>query len=199
LSDHLHLIEHIRENRPAGWNGKLIIIGGSEGGPIAINLARRTNPDACVAIVGCGDQTFQEYIWNVIQAISSSMSWWQRFLFWWHSIPTDRAGYNKQCEKMKKDPDHKKWWFGQTFRYWADALDQCEMDDFLTLSCPCLVVAGTNDVESEATDRIIQMAKNKNKDVTYLCVEGMGHGALDPQWNVLESMREFLQAKKIIY
>jgi len=198
LADHLQLVQHIRENPPLGWNGQLIIFGYSEGSLIAISLARRTHPSACVAIAGCGDQRFKKYIWKLIQSMRSSMPWWKRFIIsWWASIPKDRAAYNARCDMMKRDPDHKKWWFGATFRYWADALDRCEADDFLTLPCPCLVVAGSEDVECESTDRIVQMAKDNGKDVTYMRVEGMGHGALDPQWKVLDGVRKFLQDKHL--
>ena len=199
LSDHLTLVAHIRENPPVGWNKKLIILGGSEGGPIAINLAQKTNPDACVAIVGCGDQTFKEYIWKFLKSMRACLPWWRRIIFcWWASVPTSRASYEARCKKMKKNPDHNKWWFGQTFKYWADALDQCEADNFLALTCPCFVVAGSKDIECESTDRIVKIAKDNGNDVTYMRVEGMCHGALDPQWGVLEGLREFLQAKQLI-
>jgi len=32
-------------------------MGGSEGGRLAIELADKTNPSICIALVGCGDQS----------------------------------------------------------------------------------------------------------------------------------------------
>lgn len=34
LSDHRTVIEHLKKNPPKGWNGKLIFLGVSEGGPL---------------------------------------------------------------------------------------------------------------------------------------------------------------------
>lgn len=65
LSDHTLLVDHLRKNPPKNWNGQLVIFGGSEGGSIAIKLSHSVKPSACVVLVGCGDQPFKEYIWNI--------------------------------------------------------------------------------------------------------------------------------------
>lgn len=194
--DHLRLIAWLYQNPPAGWDGQFIILGGSEGGPLAIKLAKKIKPLACVTIVGCSGKSFKEYIWETITSMSSAMPWWQRFLsYWWYSIPYTRGDYDKQCAIMKKDPDYKKWWFGQTYLYWSDTLGKSEAGDFLSLSCPCLVVAGSKDIARSSTDQLVERAKKKNKDVTYICIEGMAHDALNPQWNVLGQVYEFLKTK----
>ena len=199
LTDHLRLIHHLKKNNPPGWNGKIIIVGGSEGGPIAIKLSQRINPAACIALVGCGDQNFKEYIWNVIQQIQSSCYTWQWPLKrWWSSLPKNKNEYNLLCVRMEKNPDHTKWWFGQTFRYWADALNQCEANDFLSLVCPCLVVSGSNDIECPSTDRIINRAKQLNKNVTYMRIASMAHDVLNPQWDTLKIVQKFLKNNSLI-
>ncbi len=199
LTDHLYLVHHLRKNNPPGWNGKIIILGGSEGGPIAIKLSRHVNPSVCIALVGCGDQNFKEYIWNVIQQMRPlCYTWVWPLVCWWCSIPNNRSKYDILCEMMKKNPDHKKWWFGQTFRYWADALDQCEVNDFLSLACPCLVVSGSKDVGCSSTDRIVERAKQLDKDVTYACIEYMDHDVLNPQWGTLKIVQQFLEDNLLI-
>lgn len=94
---------------------------------------------------------------------------------------------------MKANPDPTKFWFGQTYHYWADALDQTEESEFLQLTCPVLVVTGTEDIECASTDRLIDKARRNSQDVTYLRIEGMGHQVLDPQWNVLDAICTFVQ------
>ena len=189
LEDHLRLMTHIRGTFPEGWNGQFVIIGGSEGGPIAIKLAYATDPSACIALVGCGDQSFKEYIWNFIQFMQASgvpLS---------NELPADRAAYEALCEMMKANPDPNQWWLGQTFLYWADALDQTEEREFLGLKCPVLVVAGSEDLECPSTDRLIEKACQNNQDVTYLRIKGMGHNVLDPEWQIMEKIQQFIHDK----
>ncbi len=184
LKDHLQLVNHLRENPPPNWNGKLVILGGSEGGPITIKLSHQVNPSACVVLVGCDDLTFKEYIWTTIQTLNTDPD---------AELPSDRAAYEAQVEIMKNDPDPQKIWFGQTYLYWSDALDQSSYHEFLDLKCPAFVVTGSKDIECAATDRLIEKARQKNQNVTYLRVEGMEHNALDPKWNVLEHIQNFLR------
>ena len=186
LADHFRLERHLRATPPENWNGQLVIIGGSEGGPIAIKLAHVINPTACIAIVGCGDQSFKDYIWSVIQSMAVSGMPIE------NELPSDRIAYDALCEMMKANPDPNQWWFGQTFLYWAGTLDQTEDREFLGLKCPALVVAGSEDIECSSTDRLIARARQNNQDITYLRIEGMGHNALDPEWKVMDKIQEFI-------
>lgn len=188
LSDHEELVKYLRNNPPKSWNGKLYILGGSEGGPIAIKLASRVKPNACIALIGCGDQTFKEYIWNHMLTRVQNKEFEPLF-------PT-RDAFEEHVKMMKEDPDPNKWWYGQTFRYWADALDQSEWREALKLECPFLIVAGSNDIEVSSTDRLVEKLKSNRRNVTYLRIEGMGHDVLNPQWNVQSKIIDFLREKK---
>lgn len=188
LSDHLQLIQHLKAYPPQNWNGQLIILGGSEGSPIAIKLAYATNPAACIPLVGCGDQAFAEYFWQVLQTISLED---KRSA----SLPEDRASYEAQVEMIKANPDPTRFWAGQSFLYWADALGQSEHREFLGLKCPAFVVAGSEDIGCDSTDRLIAMARKGDQDVAYLRIEGMGHDVLDPQWEVIPQMLRWLLTK----
>jgi alpha-beta hydrolase superfamily lysophospholipase len=183
LNDHLQLIAYLRKNPPKNWNGKLIILGGSEGGPIAIKLSSKVHSDGCIVLVGCGDQTFKEYSWQFIQEIKDSNP----------DLPQNRNAYEEQIAKMKENPDSHQFWLGQTYRYWADALDQKEDLEFYSLQCPTLVVAGSIDIECPSTERLIENAKNQNKPVQYLRIEGMGHDVLEPKWHVMDVLMQFLK------
>lgn len=57
LQDHCDVIETLKKNPPQGWNGKLIFLGISEGGPIATTLTTR-HQDCTLATInwsGAGD------------------------------------------------------------------------------------------------------------------------------------------------
>ena len=189
LSDHIKLVQHLRSHSPEKWNGQLFILGGSEGGPIAIKLAKKVQSTACVALVGCGDQAFKEYIWH---SLVQEPIWRRAWMTLMGDMPFTRRAYEKKVAEMKANPTPDKFWYGQTYCYWADALDQYEKDDFLQLKCPVFVVAGTQDLECPSTDRLVAQAQAQDQDVAYLRVEGMGHGVLDPQWNVMPQVIEFL-------
>lgn len=153
-------------------------------------------PAACIAIVGCSDQSFKELVWDTVGSIQSSIPNWIAFLVnWWCELPTNREDYDAWCEYMKENPDSKRWWFGQTFLYYSDALEQTESEEFLNLECPVLVISGSNDLECPSTDELMQRVDTDQQDVTYIKIEGMKHQATDPKWGVLEKVLDFLQKK----
>lgn len=197
LSDHIRLLEYLQKFPPENWNGQLIVLGSSEGGPIAIKLAYHVRTSACIILAGCGDQSMQDLIWQIIEAIHSSpSSWSQSVEDWWYQLPSSPESYADWCAMMKAHPDPDKWWFGQTYLYWADALDQTEYQEFLALDCPILVVAGTKDIECISTDRLVDIAHQLGRDVHYLRIEEMGHNVLDPKWKVLPQIVEFLHERR---
>jgi len=196
LADHIYLLKKLHQEPPPNWNGKLIILGGSEGGPLAVKLSYAVNPAACIILVGCGDQPFKEYIWETIKVTYKQSGWWQRLvLAWKYRLPSNRKEYEKLIATMKKNPDHRRWWFGQTYRYWADALEQTEAKEFLSLRCPMLVITGTEDIESASTDRLIEKVNHSEQDVTYLRIDGMGHDVMSPEWGVMDTLIAFIEKK----
>ena len=194
LSDHQKLLDFLKKNPPNGWNGNFIILGGSEGGPIAIKLSRVADPIACITLGGCGDQTFKEHIWHTIQNYRHGKSIKNKLIAWWYNFPKNYLDFDKKCRLMKNDPSPKKWWFGQTYLYWADSLDQEEKTAFLELNCPVLVIAGSKDLEESSTQRLVSQAEEKGKDVIYKRIEGMGHNVLGPQWKVIDIVLDFLNS-----
>ena len=189
LLDHIHFIKEFKKNPPNNWNGDLIILGGSEGGPIAIKLAHKITPNTCIAIVGCGDLSVKEYIWKEIQKIYASSSIWEKpIIKWIYQLPSTRTKYDILCDKIKNNPDTQKKWFGQTFLYWSDCFDQSEDQEFLSLKCPSLIISGEQDIECFSTKRLIKKAKENKQNVTHICIKKMGHNALNPKWGVLKNV-----------
>lgn len=188
LADHVGFVEHLKENPPPGWDGRLIILGGSEGGPVAIKLSHKIAPDGCIILAGCQDEPFKELIWDFVQF--SKMSDLKNGQY----LPATREEFDWQCERMKLDPDPTKWWLGQTYLYWSEALDQTEAEEFLGLRCPVMVVAGSKDLKTESTDRLVEKGLSQGQEVNYLRVEGMGHQVLDPQWKILDSIIDYLNS-----
>lgn len=190
LTDHVFCIKNLLKNPTENWNGKIIFLGGSEGGPISIKLSHIFNPEACIAIVGCSDLSFKDYIWEFIKLKFKNSKLSKK-----SGLPSCYEDYNDWCEYMKNNPDPNKFWFGQSFLYWADALDQTEYREFLSLKCPSLIIAGSKDTACFATDRLIKKAYNNNQKITYLKIEKMAHNALDPKYKVMDKIVKFLKEK----
>jgi esterase/lipase len=208
IHDHRTLVEHLRKNksRLKNWDGRIFVLGTSEGAPIAIKLADHLTLDACVAVVAGGDISFQDFIWQHIQAYfhndsrTSLRNFSQEFLgfnlthycndwvvkklmyfiCWYQNIPTTEKEYETICAMIRQNPTSKVFWYGQTHKYWDDALGQTEKDEFLRLRCPILVVYGSKDVHCESTERLIKLARN-DQEVTALRLEGSGHNISDPR------------------
>lgn len=90
-------------------------------------------------------------------------------------MPRTRSEYEACCAKIKATPSPKKWWFGQTYLYWSDCLDDAEENDFLKLKCPILVISGSADIQAKSTQRLVEKARNQGVDLVHFCIEGLGH------------------------
>lgn len=190
LGHYIDFIDYLNECPPKGWNGKLVILGISEGGPIAIRLADKVKPSALIVLVGCGNQTFKEYIWKILVSMPEE---YQQSCFPDIADYTSlQDAYAEQIQLMKKNPDPFLFWFGQSYLYWSDALDLREDQEFLNLKCPILTVTGSQDVECSSTEELIKRAKEQAQDVSYFKVEGAGHRVLDPEWAIDQHLVNFL-------
>ncbi|ETZ04732.1 hypothetical protein [Holospora undulata] len=66
LSDHRTVIEYLKKHPPKGWNGKLIFLGVSEGGPIVTALTTDYSSDARATRnwSGAGDWSWRDKLWT---------------------------------------------------------------------------------------------------------------------------------------
>lgn len=199
LSDHLLIIQRLQANPPTNWNQQLFIAGGSEGSLLAVKLADHVKADACIAMTGCGDQSMQALIWQHIQTIYhyhlQHAPWWKKLLsymsHWYQSIPTTQEDYERHCQYMKDHPSPKHFWYGQSYRYWADALDQTEEEAFMRLRCSTLVVSGGRDIEYPSTVRLFD--KHHPTHIEHLCLAEAGHDVLHPKYELLPTLINFLR------
>ncbi len=191
FKQHLELINRLEKDPPIGWNGKLAILGGSEGSAVAIKLAEKVMPSACIAIVPQGNQTFKEYVWGEVARFPGSMR--ADLLSGVEGVlPGSKEAFESQIELMKREPDPFRFWFGQSYLYWTDAAELGVEKEFLNLSCPAFVITGSEDLGCPSTDHLVQIAIENGQQVIYLKVEGMGHDALDPKWEVMPHIQMFL-------
>lgn len=165
LIDHQLAIESLFENPPSGWNGKLIFIGCSEGGPIVNSLTEEYAASliATISWSGAGDWNWRDELWIYVKESVG-----------FGGVKLTRKMYDMIMDQVLKEPTFEKECFGMTNAYLADAL--CWPDvKYEKLTRPYLVVSGALDPFIVSSDDFVKKAKQNNVDVIYFRVEDMDH------------------------
>jgi dienelactone hydrolase len=183
LKDHQMVIEHLKLNSPEGWDGTIVFLGVSEGGPLVTSLTE-CYPDitrATVNWVGAGDWSWHEELWAFLSTFRKNGPWWLKL---WNLVPTwmpfslklpkTKKEYDQCMKKALADPCVDKDFMGMTYLYHADAL-QYPAHDYTKIKTPFLSVIGSEDPMIESADAFAQKAKEAGVNITYLRVEGMDH------------------------
>lgn len=172
LQDHCAVIRDLKANPPAGWNGKLVFLGVSEGGPIVTRLTEE-HADCTLATInwsGAGDWSWREELWCFLMAnppcphqlpLQSCENCWNQV------FPRDR--FDAIMDGTLQDPNVEREFLGMTYRYHADAQTFPPIN-YAALRTPYLVVAGTLDSLIQSSDAFVEKSH-----ATYLRVEGMDH------------------------
>lgn len=186
LSDHRTVIEHLKKHPPQGWNGKLIFLGVSEGGPIVTTL---TTDYAGMALAtvnwsGAGDFSWRDELWYFMQDIYSNTPWYIKLraqLPSWipYSLdlyfPKSRKDHDHAMDETIKNPSTKLKLAGMTYKYHHDALIVYPKPEYGKMKTPYLVVAGTKDSIIESSDAFVRKAKEAGAPVTYMRISNMDH------------------------
>lgn len=180
IADHKTVLDALQVQGLTGLMTRCtyVFIGGSEGGDIMIELmahyADRTR--AGINFAGAGAHGAYGEIWACVQQMRIEGSCLTRLYMWWESIPKTYAEYNKQIDMMCADPSPEKWWFGQTYRYWADAFTRTvDFERIYASKIPLLVIMGTKDSGIASCDIFVERAKERGVPITYWRIDDMGH------------------------
>lgn len=184
LADHSMVIEHLKQNPPAGWNGKLVLIGVSEGGPLVTSLSTKYAIDILATInwSGADGISWREELWSFIQAAKENLPWWAKICLklpnWMKidlGVPKSREAYDqKLCEILNDPCSTEKCFLGMTYKYHADALCYPEFE-YSKIVKPFLVVAGAQNSSIVSSDCFVQQAQAAGANITYLRVADMDH------------------------
>ncbi|GAO97675.1 alpha/beta hydrolase family protein [Caedimonas varicaedens] len=182
LKDHKAVIAHLKLNPPSGWNGKLIFLGVSEGGPIVTTLTT-DYPEITLATInwsGAGDWAWREELWVFLQDFLSQNPECPQH----HKKLRDckacsepivsRERYDAYMNDTVNNPTAEKYFLNMTYKYHADALNY-PPPSYQELKTPFLVVAGTRDSIISSSDAFVQKAKNAGCKITYLRIDDMDH------------------------
>ena len=181
LKDHKAVIEHLKLNPPAGWNGKLIFLGISEGGPIVTTLTQDF-ADLTLATInwcGAGDWPWREELWVFLQKLlienpecphSFKLVECKDCLKEFKS----RRHYDDRMNNILNNPTADQYFLNMTYKYHADALDY-PPPDYNKIRTPFLVVAGVQDTIIASSDAFVRKATEAGVNITYLRILDMDH------------------------
>lgn len=170
FQDHIQVIKHLEINPPDGWNGKLIFLGVSEGGPLVTRLTTSCyNTLATVCWSGAGDWPWADEVWEFFEDMKK-----QSNMEALDGIPSTREEYDALVEQIKENPSTSEWFAGMTYFYLADAFKEAPTN-YDQIRSPFLVVEGTEDPSIESCDEFVRKAKEAGAPVEYIRVDGMDH------------------------
>ena len=180
IQDHEQVIDHFIITKPNGWNGKLVFLGGSEGGDVAtaltLNYAEKVL--ATIIFAGIGLRSRQDEIWDHMESKRRDSSWCEQWVLWWDGAFKNRDDFDRKIESMIKNPDPTKWWYGQTYKYWADAFTrqrEALAPEFYNLKSPIFISTGTADSFIESSDELVKYMKQHDMQVAYHRLQDVPH------------------------
>ena len=177
LNDYARLIAYLQENRIPGWNGQIWLLGESEGGLLASQLAPNMQDINGVILIGSGGGmpiqeelriTMQQYLDS--QALSLEEQ-------------SDRlTEFSMRLDWIKNHPSEEELFLGNSTQWWASLLNMTPIASRLQeRSIPVIIVHGTNDmhIPVESADLLVKALNRAAIPTTYLRIESGLHTIRD--------------------
>lgn len=186
LNDHRVVIDHLKNHPPKGWNGKLIFLGCSEGGPIVTTLTSDYQ-DMTLATInwsGAGDFSWADELWFFISDLIHNMPWDVKLrvsLPSWTlcsldlGFPKTRKDYHSLIDEIIRNPTVNLKFLGMTYQYHADALNVYPQIEYEKIKTPYLVVSGGKDSFITSSDAFVFKARKAASPLTYMRIPDMDH------------------------
>jgi len=186
LFDHCKVIEHLKTNPPSGWDGTLLLLGVSEGGPLVTTLTTLYSDRVVATInwVGASGWSWRDELWAFTTNIEKTIPWhfklrmklpkWMPFSIDFY-LPQSRQEFDTIMDDALCLPTIENEYLGMTYKYHADALEQYPQPDYYAIKTPFLVVAGEEDTLIHSCDLFVEKAKSAGAPITYLRVPNMDH------------------------
>lgn len=179
-----------------GWNGKLVVIGASEGAALAPEVGfSYPKTAAVVSLAGGGWAQGDELKKMLEKELRAEGAGPER-------ISGELSRLDEEFEEIRREPIWSKSFQGKgnTYKRWASFLWYAPVDYLEKLKVPVYVAQGTTDTSSpvESSDAIRdRFLKMKKKNLVYKRYEGLDHGWADAKGThhdqeVLEELRNWL-------
>ncbi len=172
VADYLQVFKELADAK--WWSGRLVLLGGSEGGDIAVRVASRISTSGVILISTGGGMTFGEQV-----KASILMDMEQK------NVPeAQRPDIDALFKDVRENKNSDKMLFGYSYKYWANSIDYKALDDMLKINAPILLLHGSADTSAPAQSarQAVEAFQQKNRcNLTYWELSGHDHGMNDPQ------------------
>jgi dienelactone hydrolase len=157
------------------WNGKLVVVGASEGGAIAPEVAMSYDRTVAVASLAGGGWSQSGELKKLKEKELAGRPP--------EEIREALAELDKQFDEIEKSSTSLTTWNGDdnTYKRWASYLWYSPLDYFYKLNAPIYIAQGTKDQSSpvESADAIQERFSSREADLTYRRYEGLDHDWTD--------------------
>jgi len=171
MADYMEFISRTLDEEPRRWK-KVVLVGGSEGGALAVRAARSRSDITHLVIVGDGGWSMRENLSSLLGTEAVDAAW------------KDIARYPDSTGKM---------WLGHPYRYWFDTFDHAPLGDYLALDIPVLIGIGERDrsVPAASAHEVLRAAQAAGKkNIGLVVYPGADHGL---QADGHDHLQDFLQ------
>lgn len=170
VDDYLAVLGHLRDTKR--WDGRLVLVGGSEGGQVVAQLSEPSGADAAIMLVSGGGTTFGEAVKLFMQSEMDILG-----------VPEEvRPSIDDIYDDIRANPDSTELWAGHSYRYWADSIDRRGVDDMLRTDASLLMIhAGRDRSVATQTARPVPdiFAARGRCNLTYWEFPGYDHAMLE--------------------
>jgi len=184
LADHQNVLDHLCERPVAGWDGRLIFLGISEGGALVNSLTDlyENRTLATINWSGAGDFGWEDELWTFSRALLKSNPLCPHGTLLSKCVAcgetvallSSKERYLEQLKLMKNSPITLQSFLGMSYLYHADALSY-PAPNYSKFTAPYLVVSGVKDPLIGSYDCFVKKAKEAGVPVTYFRIEDMDH------------------------
>ena len=175
LSNYQQVIDHLIKYPPTGWNGKLAVLGVSEGGPIATQLNEQNKMiSATVLWSGTIDSSWRDALWlDMYKVYTSVCVPLKNPVKDCYDVAT-KDRFESRIDNILANPTSESYFFNMTNMYVADGV-KFPTPDYDKLHGAILVVTGVKDTIIDSSDIFYEKAKQHDIDIAYWRVESMDH------------------------
>ena len=175
----LDILRVVGELRQAAhwWDGKLFIVGGSEGAIVAESVAPLVPETQSLIIFGFGGRWFENDVLHSVQVSLNADG----------ESPEAQAGHLKTVRDLlagaRRDRDPAKNFLGYSHAWWASMLEFDQLEALRRVRVPVLALQGSEDVDVDVTGarEMIRELQSKGNSITFLEYEGLNHGFRDAE------------------
>lgn len=166
---------YLKKNPPTGWNGKLAVLGVSEGGPIATQLNEQNRAIlATVLWSGAIDTSWRDTLWLDMHEVYNTVCVPQKNpVNDCYDIATKNA-FESRINYALTNPSSESYFFNMTNMYVADGVN-FPTPSYQKLHGNILVVTGVKDTIIGSSDDFVKKANISRLNIEYWRVESMDH------------------------